>query len=113
MATKSKTTYIHTCDLCGTEHSRRDLRRFGLVAIRDAIQGPRRPEIEGPHCDVCPACQQRPIADLLARLEGRETQPSQPGPRPGTDAREARGSTAHGGGPVHQLPRREPEDPGR
>ncbi len=72
MATTSTTTYIHTCDLCGAEHPRGDLRGFGRVEIHDATPGMRRPEIEGPQCDVCPACRQRPIADLLAVLDERE-----------------------------------------
>ena len=57
MATTSRTTYTHTCDLCGTAHPRHDLRRFGLVTISEG--GPvssRNPEIQGPPVDVCPAC---------------------------------------------------------
>lgn len=75
MATSSKTTYTHTCDLCGAEHPRGDLRRFGLVTItEDRPVSSRNPEIQGPPGDVCPACQKRPISELLAILEARKAE---------------------------------------
>jgi len=78
MATTSRTTYTYTCDLCGTAHPRHDLRRFGLVTISEG--GPassRNPEIQGPPGDVCPACRERPISELLALLEKRKAKPDE------------------------------------
>ncbi len=77
MATTSRTTYTHTCDLCGAEHPRGELHGLGLVGVHDATPGLRPPEIEGPQCDVCPACRERPVADLLAFLEERKAERDQ------------------------------------
>jgi hypothetical protein len=90
MATTSKTSYTHTCDLCGAEHPRDGLRRFGLVAIREGDITFRNPEIQGPPGDVCPACQQRPIADLAALLEARRAEQAERDRPPGTLHRLAR-----------------------
>ena len=48
MATSSKTTYTHTCDLCGAGQPRSDLRRFGLVAITEGSITAAELRIEGP-----------------------------------------------------------------
>lgn len=77
----SKITYTHTCDLCGAEHPRTELRRLGLVAICEGDFITRNPKIEGPPGDVCPACQERPIAELVTLLEARKAErKDQPGP---------------------------------
>ena len=60
--------YTHTCDLCGTEHPREDLRRLGQVRIREEHIVTSDPKVEGPTADVCEACKQRPIAELAAFL---------------------------------------------
>ena len=66
MATTSKTTYTHTCDLCGAEATRGDLRRLGRTGINEECVIIRNPELTGKPCDVCPACQARPISELVA-----------------------------------------------
>ena len=72
MATTSKTTYTHTCDLCGGEGARGDLRRLGRVDISEGDIIIRNPELKGKPCDVCPACQARPISELVAYVEAAE-----------------------------------------
>jgi len=80
VATASSTTYIHTCDLCGSVQLRTDLRRLGLAAIDEGGIVLRNPEIKGPPADVCPACQERPIAELVTLLETRKAErDSRPG----------------------------------
>jgi hypothetical protein len=74
MATASKTTYTHTCDVCGTEHESKDLRRFGLTPV-DA--NPYRMDLKirnNKTCDVCRDCQSKPVADILAILEPPPTE---------------------------------------
>jgi hypothetical protein len=72
------TTYTHTCDLCGAARPRGELRRFSLVAISEGDIVLRDPMIQGLPCDVCPACRERPIAELLTFLEARETERDRP-----------------------------------
>jgi len=74
MATVSKTTYTHTCDLCGTEHRREELRRFGLFPV---VEGAPTPGVTGAgatRCDVCVDCRSRPIGDMLERLKTTDEQ---------------------------------------
>lgn len=75
MATTPKTTYTHTCDFCGVEHQRGELRRFGLFGIAECggvtIVNP---SAEGPLVDACEACRARPIADLADLLEVRKAE---------------------------------------
>jgi hypothetical protein len=75
MATTSQTTYTHTCDLCGTGAERKELRRFGLTDIAESAYGSSSDLRlrDKRTCDVCPACQSRPIADVLAVLDPPST----------------------------------------
>jgi hypothetical protein len=82
MATTRKITYTHTCDLCDTKCPRHELRRFGLVAITGddldivgeiTIREPGT-QIEGPPVDVCPACRERPISELITLLQTRKAE---------------------------------------
>ena len=61
MATKSITTYEHTCDLCGAKHDEDDL---VSVHARDT----RSPHLAGQNlkADICKDCQAKPISELLA-----------------------------------------------
>lgn len=68
------TTYKHTCDLCDAERPRGELRRFRLVAIGEGDTALWDSMTQGPTCDVCPACRERPITELLTFLEDRETE---------------------------------------
>jgi len=72
VATTSKTTYTHTCDLCGAECARDDLRRLGWIDVSEGNISIRNPELRGKPCDVCPACQARPISELVAYAEAAE-----------------------------------------
>jgi hypothetical protein len=65
MATRSTTTYTHTCDFCGAAHPRADLRGFGRVEIADATPGIQPPEIEGKRFDVCPDCRAKHTIEEL------------------------------------------------
>jgi len=67
ITTPSTTAYV--CDLCKKQVPRDQLHRFGLVQIDEGeITYYRNPEITGPSRDVCQACQQRPIAELITCL---------------------------------------------
>jgi hypothetical protein len=73
MATTSRTIYTHTCDLCGAEYPRAELRRFGLVRIgEEASFVSADPTVDGPTVDVCEACQQQPIAEIVTWLADQE-----------------------------------------
>ena len=63
-----KTTY--TCDLCGEGASKEEVRKLGLVPIREKkVLG-----ITLAPVVVCSACRARPVTDLLAVLKPRESQ---------------------------------------
>ena len=77
MTTTPKTTYTHTCDLCGAEHPRGDLRRLGRLPITEGGLVIRNPDVEAT-VDVCPDCQQKPIAELIAFMAEREAERAGP-----------------------------------
>ena len=92
MATTSETIYTHTCDLCGTKRERRGLRRLGLTDVEEGGLILRKPEISsGVTCDVCSACTERPLSEVLDYLavkaeEKRLPQARQRDPRLGRSA---------------------------
>lgn len=55
-----------SCDLCGTEKPRTELRRLGKTPVTGEDLPVRKPEITGRTCDVCPECAGRPVSELLA-----------------------------------------------
>jgi hypothetical protein len=65
-------TFVHTCDLCGADHPRGDLRRLGKVEIEES-QTPRTRQVtfESDTVDVCPACRARPISEVIALLDDK------------------------------------------
>ena len=78
MATTSRTTYIHTCDLCGAEKARDELTRLVPIPISegDGVEFWSAAAV-GPPGDVCVACQQRPITELIAFLKDRRAEQEQ------------------------------------
>jgi translation initiation factor IF-3 len=62
MAVRTETVQFHTCDLCG-----QDSDEAGLVRLYSALQSGRRAQ-----ADVCPACQKRPIAELVDWLDSKQ-----------------------------------------
>ncbi|HEX2320981.1 MAG TPA: hypothetical protein VHJ18_18515 [Streptosporangiaceae bacterium] len=62
MAVRTETVQFHTCDLCG-----QDSDEAGLVRLYSALQSGRRAQ-----ADVCPACEQSPIAELVAWLDSKQ-----------------------------------------
>ena len=78
MATTSRTIYTHTCDLCGAEKARDELTRLVPIPISEGAS------VEywstaamRPPGDVCVACQQRPITELIAFLTDRRAEQDQ------------------------------------
>jgi len=71
MATTHKTIYTHTCDFCGAEKPRGELYGFGRVPITEADRTMRNPAITGDPVDVCKACQQRPMTELVEKLDNQ------------------------------------------
>ncbi len=57
MATRTETVYHHTCDLCGKERLGEDLAH---------LWGPDPKAGKRPQVDICPGCQDRPVAEVLA-----------------------------------------------
>jgi hypothetical protein len=78
VATTCRTIYTHTCDLCGAEKARDELTRLVPIPIAegDGVEfwgaG-----TAGPAGDVCVACQQRPIAELITFLKDRKAEQDQ------------------------------------
>jgi hypothetical protein len=73
LATTSRTIYTHTCDLCGAEKARDELTRLVPIPISESDG------VEfwsagtaGPPGNVCVACQQRPITELITFLKDRK-----------------------------------------
>ena len=57
-------TIKHTCDLCGRSHKPDQLAHvYGEPVIRVGFAAADRPR-----ADICPACQARPIREVLALL---------------------------------------------
>ncbi len=69
MATASKTIYTHTCDFCGAEHPRGELRRLGETTIDESMTRMSKPSLKNDTVDVCAACQEKPISELIAKLD--------------------------------------------
>ena len=75
MATTSRTIYTHTCDLCGAEKERDELTRLVPIPISegDGVEYWSTAAV-GPPGDVCVACQQRPITELIAFVRDRKAE---------------------------------------
>ena len=78
VATTSRTTYTHTCDLCGAEKARDDLTRLVPIPISegDGVEFWSTGAV-GPPGDVCTACQHRPITELITFLKDRQAEQEQ------------------------------------
>jgi hypothetical protein len=78
VATTSRTTYTHICDLCGAEKERDELTRLVPIPISegDGVEYWSTAAV-GPPGDVCVACQQRPITELIAFLKDRRAEQDQ------------------------------------
>jgi hypothetical protein len=62
MAVRTETVQFHSCDLCGQDTDEADLiRLYGPLHAGKRAQA-----------DICPKCQKRPIADLVAWLNGKQ-----------------------------------------
>ena len=75
MAASSKTIDTRTCGLCGVEHPRGERAsqaRPGLHRGSHLISFG--PKVEEPTADVCEACQQRPIVELVALREDKKAE---------------------------------------
>jgi len=78
VATTSRTIYTHTCDLCGARKARDELTRLVPIPISegDGVEF-WSTATAGPAGDVCVACQQRPITDLIAFFKNRKAEQDQ------------------------------------
>lgn len=76
MATKTITTYEHSCDLCGAEHDEDELAHLYGEPDTRPTQGPYRSH---PRADICADCQSRPLSELLEYF-ARDRQPSAAAP---------------------------------
>ena len=64
MAVRTETVQFHSCDLCGQDTDEADLiRLYGPLVSGKRAQA-----------DVCPACQKRPIADLVDWLTAKQAE---------------------------------------
>jgi len=74
MVTKTETTEHVLCDLCGREMSPSDMVTLyrtdnRVSAVKLAATKMMRPEEGGrSNVDICPACRQRPVQDVLALM---------------------------------------------
>jgi hypothetical protein len=78
MATKTITTYEHTCDLCGKTTDKAELRSVCKAESPSANGHLQYMNVKAA-ADVCAACQDKPISDLIAALDAdaeRRHQPS-------------------------------------
>jgi hypothetical protein len=64
MATRTETIYTHTCDLCGTERDKDELRHLSGDERAQDIYNPGRARI-----DICGQCLSRPVSDVLEFLD--------------------------------------------
>jgi hypothetical protein len=69
MAVRTEGVSFHSCDLCGEDRDETD-----LVRLYGPAQRGKRPQI-----DICPECQQHPIAEVVAWIRGKE-QTTEPRP---------------------------------
>jgi NAD-dependent SIR2 family protein deacetylase len=63
VATRTETVYHFSCDLCGNERDERELAH---------LWGPDPKAGKRPQIDVCPSCQDRPVAEVLAWFREQE-----------------------------------------
>lgn len=62
MAVRTETVQFHSCDLCSQDTDESDLiRLYGPLQAGKRVQA-----------DICVTCQQRPIAELVAWLDGKQ-----------------------------------------
>ena len=69
MAVRTETVSYQSCDLCGEDHDEDDLTR---------LYGPQQAR-QRPQIDICQACQQRPIAEVIKWMR-RKLEASAPTP---------------------------------
>jgi hypothetical protein len=62
VATRTETVQFHSCDLCGNDCD---------VAVLTRLYGPLE-RGKRAQADICLACRERPIADLIAWIERRQ-----------------------------------------
>ena len=62
MAVRTEAVQFHSCDLCEQDCDEAD-----LIRLYGPLKAGRRAQI-----DICPACQQRPIADLIAWIDRKQ-----------------------------------------
>ena len=69
MAVRTEVVSFHSCDLCGEDRDEADLMR-----LYGPAHAGKRPQI-----DICPECQQRPIAEVVHWIRGKQ-QATEPRP---------------------------------
>ena len=66
----TKATYTHFCDVCDEKKTRGELTRMRVSLLPIEESGfPTSQETAGAIRDMCTACQQRPVAELIAYVK--------------------------------------------
>jgi hypothetical protein len=74
MATHTETTFTYTCDLCGEQQDKDDLRQLHGEPVPRGVGA----ADKTPQADICPDCASRPVSDVLAFLDQAAEEAKQP-----------------------------------
>lgn len=71
MATKTITSYEHTCDLCGAQHAQEELTKLYGPSRQRGVGGTNHHD----EADICTGCQAKPISELVTWFAARKNAP--------------------------------------